>query len=175
MMIKRQSYDFAYQIFGHIYYNANGKVMAKLYQCCKYIYFKFGNIIKNLEIVDDDKAEIFSGPLTVIPSSDPSLPNIKDLPITESFLLNVESNGLLIPTFSQCLIKKLILRESIFWKEYLTLTKARTIEELSLKQIYDPIPKNFVSVEDLLLQVPNAKIIRSVFSRSSFSQISLCK
>uniref|UniRef100_A0A914P950 F-box domain-containing protein n=1 Tax=Panagrolaimus davidi TaxID=227884 RepID=A0A914P950_9BILA len=53
-----QHFAFKDPIMDYVFKNLKPEHLIKLYQCCKYFYAKFRrNIIRHLEIVDDEEAE----------------------------------------------------------------------------------------------------------------------
>uniref|UniRef100_A0AC34G424 Uncharacterized protein n=1 Tax=Panagrolaimus sp. ES5 TaxID=591445 RepID=A0AC34G424_9BILA len=154
----RQNFAFPAPIMDYIYKNAKPKHLIKLYQTCKFFYNKFRqNIILNLEIVADGEAEFFTPTKTVICKTNPALEKLADSWIIDSFIYRALMADNLIPSFNYCDIKKLELQEYILLEEFEILTKPGTIEEIKLKGVFrDQI---FVSIEDIISQVPNATSI----------------
>uniref|UniRef100_A0A914QUI6 F-box domain-containing protein n=1 Tax=Panagrolaimus davidi TaxID=227884 RepID=A0A914QUI6_9BILA len=155
-----QRFVFKDPIMDYIFKNLKPEHLIKLYQCCKYFYAKFRrNIIRHLEIVPYDVEETLDPTRCVISAWNPALSTFKDFWITDSFI--ARASWIRLPQFNHCNIKKLELCNSINWKEYVTLTKSGTVEELKILKgvcmsaLYDIR----ASVEQLLGQVPNAKSV----------------
>uniref|UniRef100_A0A914QS29 Uncharacterized protein n=1 Tax=Panagrolaimus davidi TaxID=227884 RepID=A0A914QS29_9BILA len=155
-----QRFAFKDPIMDYVFKHLKPEYLIKLYQCCKYFYAKFRrNIIRYLEIVDDDRAEILDPTNCVISAWNPALSTFKNCWITDSFI--ARSSWICLPEFSHCNIKKLELCNPILWKEYVTLTKSGTVEELKILKgvALSSVNDIFASVEQLLGQVPNAKSV----------------
>uniref|UniRef100_A0A914Q4H0 F-box domain-containing protein n=1 Tax=Panagrolaimus davidi TaxID=227884 RepID=A0A914Q4H0_9BILA len=160
-----QHFAFKDPIMDYVFKNLKPEHFIKLYQCCKYFYAKFRrNIIRNLEIVDDDEAETLDPTNCVISAWNPVLSTFKDCWITDSFI--ARESLFRLPEFNQCNIKKLELCDPIFWEEYVTLTKSETVEELKiLELVYISLFDGLcASVEQLLGQVPNAECVEISFA-----------
>uniref|UniRef100_A0A914PMF5 F-box domain-containing protein n=1 Tax=Panagrolaimus davidi TaxID=227884 RepID=A0A914PMF5_9BILA len=124
-----QRFPFKDPIMDYIFKNLKPEHLIKLYQCSKYFYAKFRrNIIRHLEIVLDDEEERLDPTRTVITAWNPVLSKLVDFWITDSFIARAPE--IRLPEFNHCYIKKLELCDPINWKEYITLTKSGTVEEL---------------------------------------------
>uniref|UniRef100_A0AC34GY45 F-box domain-containing protein n=1 Tax=Panagrolaimus sp. ES5 TaxID=591445 RepID=A0AC34GY45_9BILA len=156
----RQNFAFRAPLMDYIFKNAQPQHLIKLYQTCKLFYNKFRrNIILNLEIVDDNEAEVLTPTKTVICVSNPFLSKFADFWITDSLIYRAAKNNEKLLNFSDCTIKKLELSENILWQEFVMLTKAGTIEKMKVNGIYGETPLTFASVDDIIAQVPNATSI----------------
>uniref|UniRef100_A0AC35FBI1 F-box domain-containing protein n=1 Tax=Panagrolaimus sp. PS1159 TaxID=55785 RepID=A0AC35FBI1_9BILA len=159
-----QHFAFKDPIMDYVFKHLKPEHFIKLYQCCKYFYAKFRrNIIRNLEIVAYREAQTLDPTKCVVSAWNPVLSTFKDCWITDSFIAR---ESIRIPEFSHCNIKKLELCNPIRWKEYVTLTKSGTVEELKiLKRVFISfIHETSASVEQLLGQVPNAKFVEISFA-----------
>uniref|UniRef100_A0A914Q6V7 F-box domain-containing protein n=1 Tax=Panagrolaimus davidi TaxID=227884 RepID=A0A914Q6V7_9BILA len=160
-----QCFAFKDPIMDYIFKHLKPEHLIKLYKCSKYFYAKFRrNIIRYLEIVLDDEEERLDPTRTVITGWNPVLSTFKDCWITDSFL--ARESWIRLPEFNHCNIKKLELCNPIDWKEYVTLTKSGTVEELKILERIFISSVDFISasVEQLLGQVPNAKSIEISFA-----------
>uniref|UniRef100_A0AC34FJS2 Uncharacterized protein n=1 Tax=Panagrolaimus sp. ES5 TaxID=591445 RepID=A0AC34FJS2_9BILA len=176
----RQNFAFPAPIMDYIFKNAQPEHLIKFYQCSKFFYNKFRrNIILNLEIVDDNEAEVLTPTKTVMCVSNPFLSKLTDCWITDSFIYRAFMPSKQIPVFTNCIFKKLELCQRIDWEEYEILTNSGTVEELKCKQ-YINAPDNIfsASVEDIIAQVPNAKsieIYESIFTATTCASLSSMK
>uniref|UniRef100_A0A914PY76 Uncharacterized protein n=1 Tax=Panagrolaimus davidi TaxID=227884 RepID=A0A914PY76_9BILA len=160
-----QHFAFKDPIMDYVFKNLKPEHFIKLYQCSKYFYAKFRrNIIRHLEIVPDDVEETLNPTKCVISAWNPVLSTFKDFWITDSFIARV--SWIRLPVFIHCNIKKLELCNPILWKEYVTLTKSGTVEELKiLERVFgSSVDDMYASLEQLLGQVPNAKSIEISFT-----------
>uniref|UniRef100_A0A914PC92 F-box domain-containing protein n=1 Tax=Panagrolaimus davidi TaxID=227884 RepID=A0A914PC92_9BILA len=160
-----QHFAFKDPIMDYVFKNLKPEHLIKLYQCSKYFYAKFRqNIIRHLEIVPDDVEETLDPTNCVISAWNLVLSTFEDCWITDSFL--ARESWIRLPEFNHCYIKKLELCDPIDWKEYVTLTKSGTVEELKiLERVYiSSVDYTPASVEQLLGQVPNAKSIEISFA-----------
>uniref|UniRef100_A0A914PTV1 Uncharacterized protein n=1 Tax=Panagrolaimus davidi TaxID=227884 RepID=A0A914PTV1_9BILA len=158
----RQRFAFKAPFMDYFFKNLKPEHLIKLYQCCKFFYAMFHlNIIRHLVVVDDDEEEILNPTITFIRASNRSLKLLADFWISDSLTscatYNVQNT---LPTFSRCTIKKLELRDYIKHGELLLLTKAGTIEELKIKGVFADDGVAFIPIEDIIIEVPNAKSIK---------------
>uniref|UniRef100_A0AC34FAE2 F-box domain-containing protein n=1 Tax=Panagrolaimus sp. ES5 TaxID=591445 RepID=A0AC34FAE2_9BILA len=161
-----QNFPFKPPVMDYIFKNAEPKHLIKLYQTCKFFYNKFRrNIILNLEMVADGEDELFTPMKTIVRVSNPHLQKIKYFCITDSFVCRVLRFGEVIPLFSDYTVKKLDFCSILLLKEFEILTNAGTIQELKIGRVYGS--DNFLSVEDIISQVPNATSIE--ISESCFN------
>uniref|UniRef100_A0A914PP27 Uncharacterized protein n=1 Tax=Panagrolaimus davidi TaxID=227884 RepID=A0A914PP27_9BILA len=161
-----QRFPFKDPIMDYVFKNIQPEHLIKLYKCSKYFYAKFRrNIIRHLEIVPVGHKVTLDPTRTVITVWNPVLSRFKDFWITDSFIARV--SWIRLPEFIHCNIKKLELYNSIWWIEYVTLTKSGTVEELKILELVyisfsGPV---FASVEQLLGQVPNAKSVEISYAK----------
>uniref|UniRef100_A0AC35GF42 Uncharacterized protein n=1 Tax=Panagrolaimus sp. PS1159 TaxID=55785 RepID=A0AC35GF42_9BILA len=171
-----QRFAFKAPIMDYFFKNLKPEYLIKLYQCCKYFYAKFHlNIIRHLEVVDDDGEEILHPTKTIIRASNTALKKLADFWISDSFTLHAIYNvQITLPTFSRSTIKKLDLCDHIKHSEFLMLTNAGTIEELKIKGVFADDGMAFIHIEDIIIEVPNAKSItisESALSPTTFSSL----
>uniref|UniRef100_A0A914P5P4 F-box domain-containing protein n=1 Tax=Panagrolaimus davidi TaxID=227884 RepID=A0A914P5P4_9BILA len=160
-----QRFPFTDPIMDYVFKHLKPEHLIKLYQCSKYFYAKFRrNIIRHLENVSFGHEETLDPTRTVICVSNHVLSTFKDLWLTDSFIARAPL--IRLPEFNHCNIKKLELCNLIRWKEYVTLTKSGTVEELKIFKgvVVSFVGYMFASVEQLLGQVPNAKSIEISFA-----------
>uniref|UniRef100_A0A914PB36 F-box domain-containing protein n=1 Tax=Panagrolaimus davidi TaxID=227884 RepID=A0A914PB36_9BILA len=167
-----QRFPFKDTIMDYVFKNLKPEHLIKLYKCSKYFYAKFRrNIIRHLEIVDYDEAETLDPTRSVVTAWNPDftawnpvLSTFKDCWITDSFI--ARASCICLPEFNHCNIKRLELSNFIRWKEYVTLTKSGTVEELKIlgRVFISFVDDISASVEQLLGQVPNAKSIEISFA-----------
>uniref|UniRef100_A0A914P474 Uncharacterized protein n=1 Tax=Panagrolaimus davidi TaxID=227884 RepID=A0A914P474_9BILA len=158
----RQRFAFKAPVMDYFFKNLKPEHLIKLYQCCKFFYAMFRlNIIRHLVVVDDDGAKIFNPAISIIRASNRSLKLLADFWISDSLTLHATYNvQITLPTFSRCTIKKLKLCDYIKHSEFLMLTKAGTIEELKIKGVFAEDGVAFIPIEDIIIEVPNAKSIK---------------
>uniref|UniRef100_A0A914QZB6 F-box domain-containing protein n=1 Tax=Panagrolaimus davidi TaxID=227884 RepID=A0A914QZB6_9BILA len=168
-----QRFGFPAPIMDYIFKNLKPHHLVKLYQCSKYFYAKFRqNIIQHLEIVNDGEPEHFNPALTSICFSNSALPKLIDFWITDSFVYRAPMNGKFLPSFSNCTIEKLELCDYILWSEYKIITKAESIKEMKIIGILDF--GDFVPIEDIIAEVPNAssiEISESITTATTYSSL----
>uniref|UniRef100_A0A914QLP3 Uncharacterized protein n=1 Tax=Panagrolaimus davidi TaxID=227884 RepID=A0A914QLP3_9BILA len=119
-------------------------------------------------ITFDLEAEIFDPTSTSICIANPALQSLQHFWITDS-LIHRGPVGIL-PLFSNCTIKKLELLDYILWGEFVSLTKAETIESLKIKGVFGD-ETLYASVEKVIACVPNATSIE--ISESFFTPTTL--
>uniref|UniRef100_A0AC35F293 F-box domain-containing protein n=1 Tax=Panagrolaimus sp. PS1159 TaxID=55785 RepID=A0AC35F293_9BILA len=158
-----QRFAFKAPVMDYILKNLKPAHPIKLYQCCKFFFSEIRlNIIRHLEIVDDDEEEILDPTKTIIRASNTALKKLADFWISDSFTSHATYNvHITLPTFSRCTIKKLEL--------------SGTIEELKIKGVFDEYgEEDFISIEDIIMKVPKAKSIEiseSALSPTTFSSL----
>jgi hypothetical protein len=170
-----QRFAFKAPFMDYFFKNLKPEHLIKLYQCCKFFYAKFHlNIIRHLAIVDD-VAEILNPTITIIRASNTALKKFADFWISDYFTSTATYNvQITLPTFSRCTIKKLYLCDYIKHSEFLMLTKAGTIEELKIKGVFADDGVAFIPIEDIIVEVPNAKsitIYESFITPTTFSSL----
>jgi hypothetical protein len=171
-----QRFAFNAPVMDYFFKNLKPEHLIKLYRCCKYFYAEFHlNMIRHLEVVDDDEAEILDPTKTIIRASNTALKKLADFWISDSFTLNATYNvQITLPTFSRCTIKKLELCNYIKHSEFSMLTKAGTIEELKIEGVFADDEVAFLPIEDIINEVPNAKsitIYESFITPTTFSSL----
>uniref|UniRef100_A0AC35F2B4 Uncharacterized protein n=1 Tax=Panagrolaimus sp. PS1159 TaxID=55785 RepID=A0AC35F2B4_9BILA len=172
-----QRFAFNAPVMDYFFKNLKPEHLIKLYQCCKFFYAKYHlNIIRHLEVVDDDEAESLDPTKTIIRASNTALKKLAGFWISDSFTLNATYNvQITFPTCSRCTIKKLELCDYVKHDEFLMLTKAGTIEELEIKGVFaEDGEKPFIPIEDIIIEVPNAKsitIYESFITPTTFSSL----
>uniref|UniRef100_A0A914Q6X7 Uncharacterized protein n=1 Tax=Panagrolaimus davidi TaxID=227884 RepID=A0A914Q6X7_9BILA len=157
-----QRFAFKAPVMDYFFKNLKPEHLIKLYQCCKLFYALFHlNIIRHLQVVGDDEEEILDPTKTIIRASNTAFKKLADFWNSDSFTLHATHNvQITLPTFSRCTIKKLELCDYIKHNEFLMLTKAGTIEELKIESVFADNGVAFIPIEDIIIQVPNAKSIR---------------
>uniref|UniRef100_A0AC35GF92 Uncharacterized protein n=1 Tax=Panagrolaimus sp. PS1159 TaxID=55785 RepID=A0AC35GF92_9BILA len=155
-----QCFAFKAPLMDYFFKNLKPEHLIKLYQCCKFFYAKFHiNIIRDLFIIDDNVPEILYPTVTVIHASNTALKKLADFWISDSFnsFYNVH---ITLPTFSRCTIKKLVL--------------SGTIKELKIKGVFADDGVAFIPIQDIIIEVPNAKTIKiyeSFITPTTFSSL----
>uniref|UniRef100_A0A914QUK5 Uncharacterized protein n=1 Tax=Panagrolaimus davidi TaxID=227884 RepID=A0A914QUK5_9BILA len=153
--MKRQTFDFSYEIMEYILAKANFNLAKKLYFTCKYFPYKIRLfLIDNLEYCDGIVLTNLSKELEFQNTVNPADFNDR-VWLGDTIMTDYDNIILWIPKIERCPIRGLkIVKGFLSWNEFKILTKDGKVERLCIEKVVDS-DGNMIAIEDICACVPN--------------------